>query len=58
MCAPTVSIGNTLFLDTQMILLYIRIQKKLALHINFVVAGGQLLHHGFVGGGFAPGGGA
>ena len=58
MCAPTVSIGNRLFLDTQMILLYIRIQRKLALHIDFVVAGGELLHYGFVGGGFAPSGGA
>ena len=35
----------------------IRIQNELLLHIDFVVAGGQLLHHGFVGGGFTPGGG-
>ena len=28
----------------------IRIQNELLLHIDFVVAGGQLLHHGFVGG--------
>ena len=45
-----------------MFLLYIRIQNiriqnELLLHIDFVVAGGQLLHHGFVGGGFTPGGG-